>query len=171
MNPIVRYKFWITTLFLGVVCMAVPAQGTPVTDTSPASAISKEPFFADVVKRARHLKFETEAFAKKPKLKLLAAPNFKAFVSDIRALSASDLQGHYTLKARGTDNDLKCILTGVSRDLILKIDALEAAKTQAELTQGLTNLVDLLSDNIDVIVTPATVSSGLDCTIEFGKDA
>ncbi len=171
MKPVVRLTPWIATLLLSVACMGMPAQGMAVADTPAVSAVSKEPFFADVVTRARHLKAETKTFAKKPTLSLLAAPKFKTYDRDIRALSASNLQGHYTLKARGTDNDLKCILTGVSRDLILKIDAIEAAKTPDDLSAGLANMADLLSDNIDVIVTPATVDSGLDCTIEFGKDA
>ena len=76
-----------------------------------------------------------------------------------------------TLKARGTDRDLKCILTGLSRDLPIKLTAIETAKDDAAMKTALTNMASLLSDNIDVIVTPATADSGLDCTVEFGPDA
>jgi len=147
--------------------IAFGASMASATDTT--SAVSKEPFFAGLVSEAGRLKTETEGFT--PSLALLGQPQFTAYARDIRALSAGDLQGHKTLKARGTDNDLKCILTGVSRDLTIKIDAIEAAKNDDEVKVALTNMAELLSDNIDVIVTPATADSGLDCVIEFGPDA
>ena len=133
------------------------------------SAISQEPFFAGLVTEAGRLKAETEGF--KPTPDMLAQPDFQTYAQAIRALSAGDLQGHKTLKARGTDNDLKCILTGLSRDLPIKLTAIEAAKNDADMKTALTNMADLLSDHIDVIVTPATADSGLDCIVEFGPDA
>ncbi|MFT4076779.1 MAG: hypothetical protein QM647_14740 [Asticcacaulis sp.] len=141
----------------------------PVVAPEPRSAISQESFFAGLVSEAERLKRETDGFT--PALSLLSKHRFKTYAKDIRALSAGDLQGHMTLKARGTDSDLKCILTGVSRDLPIKLSAIEAAKSDADLKTALTNMSELLSDNIDVIVTPATTESGLDCTIEFGPDA
>lgn len=156
-----------------ILCLAglVSASGAPVfADATPdKSAISQEPFFAGLVTEAHRLKAETQGF--KPSTALLAQPDFQTYAQDIRALSAGDMQGHETLKARGTDNDLKCILTGLSRDLPIKLDAIQAAKTDADMQTALTHMADLLSDNIDVIVTPATADSGLDCTLEFGPDA
>ena len=145
--------------------------GSPVfaAPTPAKSAISQEPFFAGLVTEAGRLKAETEGF--KPTPDLLAQPTFQTYAQAIHALSAGDLQGHKTLKARGTDNDLKCILTGLSRDLPIKLTAIEAAKNEAEMKAALTNMADLLSDHIDVIVTPATADSGLDCTLEFGPGA
>ncbi len=145
--------------------------GKPVLAATPParSAISQEPFFAGLVTEAGRLKAETEAF--KPSTAMVSQPDFQTYAQAIRALSAGDLQGHMTLKARGTDRDLKCILTGLSRDLPLKLTAIQSAKSDADMKTALTNMSELLSDNIDVIVTPATAESGLDCTIEFGPDA
>lgn len=146
------------------------ASATPVFAAAPAkSTISQEPFFAALVSEAGRLKAETEAF--KPSTTLLTQPGFPVYAQAIQALSASDLQGHKTLKARGTDNDLKCILTGLSRDLPIKLSDIQTAKNDADMKTALTNMASLLSDNIDVIVTPATADSGLDCTLEFGPDA
>jgi len=139
--------------------------------TNLTSAISKEPLFRDIVDRARYLRHVTEEFSKASLSNLVTSPKFEAFARDITALSTRDLQGHTLLKARGTDSDLKCILTGVSRDLPLKLDAIRAAHDETEIASALSKMRDLLSDNIDVIVTPATTNSGLDCTLEFGPDA
>jgi hypothetical protein len=159
------------SLFLatGNAFAAEPAASPETPASEPRSVISQEPFFAGLVTEATRLKTETEKLT--PSASLLAKPKFKTYARDIRALSAGDLQGHMTLKARGTDRDLKCILTGVSRDLTIKLNAIEAVKSDVEMKTALTNMADLLSDNIDVIVTPATADSGLDCTLEFGPDA
>ncbi len=138
---------------------------------SSASAISKEPLYAGIVKRAGQLKARTDGLAAKATPTLLTGKAFSAYSKDIKALSDSDMKGHFDLRTRGTDSDLKCILMGVSRDLKLKLDAITAAKTDAEVKASLKDMSDLLSDNIDVIVTPATADSGLDCVIEFGKGA
>ena len=133
------------------------------------SAISQEPFYAGIVSSAHRLEHETDGFASKPKLSLLGEKRFTTYAHDIQALSDADMKGHLDLKARGTDNDLKCIMMGVSLDLPKKLDAIRAAKSDAELGTALGNMSSLLSDNIDVIVTPATTNSGLDCVIEFGN--
>jgi len=136
-----------------------------------ANPLAHEPFYAGLVRTAGVLRGQTEAFGRTPQLSLRATPAFSAYLSRLQALSAGDLKGHFDLKARGTDRDLKCILLGISRDITNKIGDLKAAHNDAELAQALTNTDLLLSDNIDVIVTPDTVDSGLDCTLEFGKDA
>lgn len=139
--------------------------------TAPAgtSAISHEPFYAGIVTSAHRLAHETDGFAGRPKLSLLGEKRFAAYAHDIQALSDADMKGHMDLKARGTDNDLKCIMMGVSLDLPKKLDAIRAAKSDAELGTALGNMSALLGDNIDVIVTPETADSGLDCVIEFGN--
>ena len=152
-----------------ILASAAPVFAAPVSKPPARSAISHEPFFAGLVTEAGRLKAETEAF--KPTLGLLTQPDFQTYAQAIQALSSADLQGHMTLKARGTDRDLKCILTGLSRDLPLKLTAIQSVKNDADMKVALTNMADLLSDNIDVIVTPATADSGLDCTVEFGPDA
>ncbi|MDI7775325.1 hypothetical protein [Asticcacaulis sp. EMRT-3] len=147
---------------------APPASAAPPAATSK---ISHEPFYGGLVNDARQLRAETKSFNLKPSLTLLKSERFTVYAKAIRNLSAGDLKGHNDLKMRGTDNDLKCIMLGVSRDLINKINDIEAAKTDAALGQALTNMDLLLRDNIAVIVTPETVASGLDCVAEFGKDA
>jgi hypothetical protein len=155
-----------------ILCAALAAQTACATapaasSAAPVSKIAREPFFADMVTRARHLEAETKAFT--PALGLLQQPKFQTYTQAIRKLSADDQQGHMTLKARGTDNDLKCIMKGLSLDLNIKMDAILTAKSDAEVGTALDNMASLLSDNIDVIVTPATADSGLDCVIEFGN--
>ena len=141
----------------------------PADADKAVSAISREPFYAGIVTRAGELEHRTDGFAAKPSLRLLGEPRFAAYAHDIQALSDADMKGHLDLKARGTDNDLKCIMMGVSLDLPKKLSAIRAARSDAELGTALTHMSALLSDNIDVIVTPETVSSGLDCVIEFGN--
>ncbi|MDC7676094.1 hypothetical protein [Asticcacaulis machinosus] len=138
--------------------------------TTPASvnAIAKEQPYAGIVKQSGALKARSDTYNKAPSLTLLNNAKFQAFVADVGNLSEQNLKAHFDMKARGTDNDLKCVLKGVSIDLKLKHDALLAAKTDAELKHTLTELSALLSDNIDVITTPATVQSGMDCVLEFG---
>ncbi len=137
---------------------------------APVSAISKEPFYAGIVAKAGELEHETDAFfTARPSLSLLSEAKFQTYAAEIQALSDADMKGHLDLKARGTDNDLKCIMMGVSLDLPKKLDAIRAAKSDADLGVALGNMSALLSDNVDVIVTPATASSGLDCVIEFGN--
>jgi len=135
----------------------------------PVSAIAKEPFYAGIVADAGRLEQQTDRFAAKPSLALLGRTRFRTYAREIQALSDADMKGHLDLKARGSDNDLKCIMMGVSLDLPKKLDAIRAAKSDAELGTALGNMSALLSDNIDVIVTPASTSSGLDCVIEFGN--
>ncbi len=143
---------------------------TPVAaDTAHTSAISREPLYAGIVKHAKALEAETHRLAKGDDPR--ADKTFATYADAITALSADDLKGHYDLRARGTDNDLKCIMMGISRDLPLKLDAIRSARPGDELKTAFDAMAQDLSDNIDVIVTPATTDSGLDCVIEFGKGA
>jgi hypothetical protein len=164
----VNYACLVTALSL-LVASGVSATEPGRPPVEPHSAISQDPFFAGLVSEAQRLKTETEGFT--PALSLLSKTKFTNYARDIKALSAGDMQGHMTLKARGTDRDLKCILTGLSRDLPIKLTAIQSAKSDADMKTALANMADLLSDHIDVIVTPATADSGLDCTLEFGPDA
>ena len=160
--PSLAWPFGIALLvaFAPAMCESAPAA---------TSAISHEPLYAGLVAKARRLKRETEGFDRHPTLDLLTQPKFQAYARDIRALSDGDQAGHMDLKARGTDNDLKCILKGVSLDLPNKLNDIQASTTPDGLSTALGKMTALLTDNIDVIVTPATAESGLDCVIEFGN--
>lgn len=141
---------------------------SPASAEPAASAISREPFYAGIVARAGELKSETEALGRAPDVAVLKGAAFRDYAGAITALSNDDMKGHLDLKARGTDRDLKCILMGVSLDLPNKLKAIEAATTDDQLGTAYGDMAALLSDNIDVIVTPARTDSGLDCTLEFG---
>ena len=148
-----------------VLAVALPAAAY---DNAPAvNPLSREPLYAGLVASAESLKAQTATF--KPSPGLLAQSGFQAYLQQVKALSDGDMKGHLDLRARGTDRDLKCILMGVSLDLGNKLHDIEGAKTDTDMATALTNLDALLSDNIDVIVTPDTADSGLDCVIEFGN--
>lgn len=155
--------------FASVVLLFALSTSASADAGKPASAISREPFYAGIVTTAGRLEAETDAFAAQPKLSLLGETRFAAYARNIQALSDADMKGHLDLKARGTDNDLKCIMMGVSLDLPKKLDAIRGAKSDADLGTALNQMSALLSDNVDVIVTPASANSGLDCTLEFGN--
>ncbi|ESQ86557.1 hypothetical protein [Asticcacaulis benevestitus] len=157
----------VLTLCAALMAQTACATAPVASSAAPTSKISRDPFFAGLVTRARRLESETKAFT--PALDLLQQPKFKIYTQAIRNLSADDQKGHMTLKARGTDNDLKCIMKGLSLDLNIKMDAILTAKSDAEVGTALNNMAALLRDHIDVIVTPATADSGLDCVIEFGN--
>lgn len=135
---------------------------------APVNPVSQEPFYAELIAKAQTLKATTEGFAATPKLSLLTDPAFEAYGREIAELTALNLKAHYDLKARGTDNDLKCVLMGVSLDLPIRFEGIRVATTEQDLKDAFEDMSFLLEDNIEVIRTPATVDSGLDCVIEFG---
>lgn len=147
------------------------AQPLEIAATAPVSVLAKEPFYSGIVADATRLRAQTEDVAARPSLKWLGTPHFRSYAEAITELAARDMKGHDDLKARGTDNDLKCILKGVSIDLRLKLDAMRAARSDRDLGRVLEDMTLLLDDNIDVVTTPATAVSGLDCVIEFGPGA
>lgn len=157
---------------LSILTAALVLNAAPIAvaaDTPATSAISHEPFYAGIVARAGALATESDRLAALPDAR--KGTDYAEFAAAVTALSADDLKGHYDLRARGTDNDLKCILMGVSRDLPLKLDAIAKAQPGPDLKAAFAGLSQDLSDNVDVIVTPATTDSGLDCVLEFGKGA
>jgi hypothetical protein len=120
------------------------------------SALSREPLYAEIVGRAQALEAKVDARRKTG----AAIPDFAAFKGQVEALSALDMKGHLDLAARGTDGDLKCILKGISQDLPRKLADLSAATTPKARATALDELFYLLRDNVEVITTPATVTSG-----------
>ncbi len=131
------------------------AQRQPVIPQSVAG----EPLFLDIVKRAKQLKAETEAYRKTlakadPAGKALTLKGFDGFSAKIGDLSALDMKGHVTLKERGAVDDLKCILRGISQDLPEKLSAVGAAATIKAQDLALRDMVYLLNDNVEVITAP-----------------
>ena len=134
---------------------AVPAVSAPLS-------VAAEPLFADIVRRAGGLKRQVEAYrtslaadpAAPAVAPAVALTGFDGFGSQIAELSALDMKGHVTLKARGAVDDLKCILRGISQDLPEKLSAISAAKSVKDQDLALRDMAYLLNDNVEVITAP-----------------
>jgi len=145
---------WLASLTSGG---AAPMTLTPVLSASaPAvSHLMSEPLYNDIVGKAAKLKQTVDAYRKS------GAPIAKLddIKAQVDALSALDMKGHLDLAARGTDGDLKCILKGISQDLPRKLAELSAAATPKDRATALDDMFYLLRDNVEVLTTPATVTS------------
>ncbi|MDX5393676.1 MAG: hypothetical protein LPJ86_07620, partial [Caulobacteraceae bacterium] len=83
------------------------------------------------------------------------------FLRDVRRLAELDMQGQKIVRDRGNDGDLACILRGISEDLAIKLDALAGATEPSARENVLRELIYLLNDTVEVIVTPPGVQSGV----------
>ncbi|WP_374573613.1 hypothetical protein [Phenylobacterium sp.] len=120
---------------------------------APPPSVALEPLFADIVKRAGALKAEVDALQQNGQ----ALP--ADFAKKIAELSELDMKGHVTLAQRGTDGDLKCILKGISEDLPVKLEAMQAAEGDRAKSDAVTDMSYLLRDNVEVITTPPKADS------------
>jgi len=136
--------------------VAEAAAVPPVAADTPIS-VASEPLFADIVTRSGALKAIVDAWAASKAADqsgFFAGAEYLAFKDRAHALAESDMQGHLILKDRGTDNDLKCILRGISEDLPKKLAAVEAAPNASQRAAALSELSYLLNDNVEVITSP-----------------
>lgn len=136
--------------------VAAAAAVAPVAADAPVS-VASEPLFADIIARSASLKavleaWKAEAAAEAPGF--FASPAYRDFHVRVTALSETDMQAHLVLKERGTDNDLKCILRGISEDIPKRLTALESAANPSARAVALDELVYLLNDNVEVITSP-----------------
>ena len=145
---------------LALTLLAAPGAAATTTTAAPrttaatvTAALAQEPMYADIVRRATALKAEAARLAA-----LTAGnrplPRYAGFKADLAALGALDMQGHFDLKARGTDGDLKCILKGISEDLPKRLADYETAKTVETRVEALKEMSYLLNDNVEVITRP-----------------
>jgi hypothetical protein len=133
---------------------ASPAPASPTPSLTPPS-VADEPLFVDIVHRAATLKAETKAYESAPlDAGLSGLKGFASFETEVSALSALDMQAHVTLVQRGYTDDLKCILKGISQDLPVKLEALEAANDPKARHDALDDMFYLLRDNVEVITAP-----------------
>lgn len=143
-------------LMLGDPSIAEAAAQPPVAADAPVS-VAHEPLFADLVTRSGALKAIVDGWIASGEAEgagFFGGAAFAGFKAQATELAERDLQGHLVLKERGTDNDLKCILRGISEDLPRKIAAVEAAPDAAERRTALDELAYLLNDNVEVITSP-----------------
>ena len=125
---------------------AVPVAAAP-------AALAQEPLYAEIVQRAKglHLRVKTAETA--------GAADVAVLKREVDALAALDMQGHFDLKARNVDGDLKCILKGIAEDLPKRLDDLAAARDADTRVSALKEMSYLLNDNVEVVVAgpgPAT---------------
>ncbi len=118
--------------------------------TAAPANLASEPLYADIVRRAKGLHSRVRIYESMP----AGLPDFASFKADAEALTALDMQGHFDLKARNVDGDLKCILKGIAEDLPLRLQEVQAAKTPQERTDALKEMGYLLRDNVEVITQP-----------------
>ena len=143
-------------LMLSDPSVAEAAAVAPVAADAPVS-VAHEPLFADLVTRSGSLKVIVDGWIASGEADaegFLTGAAFTGFKTQAADLAARDLQGHLVLKERGTDNDLKCILRGISEDMPKKVAAVEAAPNAAERKVALEELAYLLNDNVEVITAP-----------------
>jgi len=128
----------------------------PVAPSAPVS-VAQEPLFADLVARSGALKSIVDgwmASGEADNSGFFTGAAWAAFKGQAADLARRDMQGHLILKERGTDNDLKCILRGISEDIPLKVAALESAADASARKLALDELSYLLNDNVEVITSP-----------------
>lgn len=135
------------------------AQAASLPSVAPSAPVSvaQEPLFADLVARSGALKSIVDGWAtsgEADRSGFFTGAAYAAFKAQTTDLAQRDMQGHLILKERGTDNDLKCILRGISEDIPVKVAALETAKDAAARKLALDELSYLLNDNVEVITSP-----------------
>ncbi len=146
------------TLWLAFASPADGATLRPVAAVSaPASPLASEPLFADIIARAGALKARVEGWRGQTG----PLDGFAAFKTELAALTELDMKAHHLLAERGTDGDLKCILRGIAQDLPVRLGQVEAAADPQARDAALREMVWLLRDNVEVITTPASVTSGV----------
>lgn len=126
----------------------VAAVASPEPPPMTGSAVAHEPLFADIIARAASLKTLTETLAR------TGGPVPDDFEDKIRALAELDMKAHTTLRERGVDGDLTCILKGIAEDLPIKLAALKAAREAKDRQAALADMTYLLNDNVEVITAP-----------------
>jgi hypothetical protein len=142
-----------------VFAQAGPAAAVPpavVAIADAPSSVAGEPLFREIVGRAGSLKSQVDAYRKSVAgaSEAITLPQFGQFSEAITELSLLDEKGHGVLVARGSKDDLKCILHGISQDLPAKLAAVVAAKTGHDQDAALRDMSYLLNDNVEVITAP-----------------
>ena len=138
---------------LALALALISTEAAPAAAPAPVAAIAprtlaQEPLYAEIVARAKglHLRVKSAAPATPSEMAALKA--------EVDALAALDMQGHYDLKARNVDGDLKCILKGIAEDLPKRLEELAAAPDATAREEARKEMGYLLNDNVEVVVAP-----------------
>lgn len=142
----------------GLALAFVMASASPQAASAPVqlaavatpAALAHEPLYADIVNRAKGLRSRVKIYQAAGG----ASVDLAAFRAELDRLAALDMQGHFDLKARNVDGDLKCILKGIAEDLPKRFDDLQAATTPEARIAALKEMGYLLDDNVEVITSP-----------------
>ena len=129
---------------------AAAAAPVQLAAVSAPAGLAQEPLYADIVNRAKALNTRVNIFQSAAG----SAADLAAFRADVEALAGLDMQGHFDLKARNVDGDLKCILKGIAEDLPVRFNELQAATTAEARAEALKEMGYLLRDNVEVITSP-----------------
>jgi hypothetical protein len=119
----------------------IPAAAVP-------AALAQEPLYAEIVQRAKSLHLRVKSAETNPQA------DAGALKAEVEALAALDMQGHFDLKARNVDGDLKCILKGIAEDLPKRLEDLAAARDPNARSTALKEMGYLLNDNVEVVTAP-----------------
>ena len=143
----------------GLALAFVMASASPQAASAPVqlaavatpAALAHEPLYADIVNRAKGLHSRVKIYQAAGG----ASVDLAAFRAELDRLAALDMQGHFDLKARNVDGDLKCILKGIAEDLPKRLEDLAAARDAGARTAALKEMGYLLNDNVDDPSPPA----------------
>jgi len=136
--------------------VAEPSHTAIAASYAPLS-LPQESAFAALIGEATRLKLVVQGWMNTPTVNdegFLQSEAYSNFKIQTENLAKADMEGHLTLKQRGTDGDLTCILRGIAEDIPKRIANLEAAPVGAERYQALEELAYLLNDNAEVILAP-----------------
>jgi len=148
-----------------------PSFSLPMT-ARPEASVNAAPQLRPILTKAKALNIAWGHFTKSAH-KDLNWPNQKGWGPiklQIEALAQLDLKAHEALKAKATDQDLKCIMKGLYLDAPKRIEALKTARDKESKLKAAADLSLWIEDHIVILSAPKTAESGLDCLIEFGPD-
>ena len=142
----------------GLALALVLSSATPAAAAAPLQLaavsvpadLAREPLYADIVQRAKSLNTRIKIY----QAATGELSDLQSFKNELDALAALDMQGHFDLKARNVDGDLKCILKGIAEDLPVRFKELQAARTAADRQTALKEMSYLLNDNVEVVSKP-----------------
>ena len=135
-------------VIMGVDAVPADAAAAAVPASAAPAALAQEPLYADIVARAKGLHLRVKA------MQAGSDADMTAFKAGVDELAALDMQGHFDLKARNVDGDLKCILKGLAEDLPVRFNDLAAAKDAVAREAALKEMGYLLNDNVEVVTAP-----------------